>query len=543
MPDHAVRSAGSIGPLATALLTCTLAVHAQSTAVMTGQVTNALSGEPVPAAIVHLRRVGGSDRIVHADDTGRFAAAELAAGTYHVEGAASGFFAGAVGQTTYGGADRTVVVDDQTRVADVAVPVWPPGIIRGVVRDMGGASVAGRVFLLRRPVDGWEGPWRPWDGARPVATDAAGRYALGGLEPGLYVVAAQAAAGPIAGSSFGVTFAPSAGRLADAVPVRVGSGDTAEDTDIAVQLRRPITVAGHLIGPPGLIGQASVRLCPPDEVTRTAGLCTRASQSGPDGRFSLADVVPGAYLIEAVTPGGATDPGPIGWGRRAAVFGNADVDNADVPMAPTITLAGQVRVPSGRALPAEATVSVGVLDPLLVPFTDGADPSIKTAVGRDGRFMFAGLLPGEYLFVDRSGAPGLTLVSADLGAQDGADEPFTVSNDLQWPDVTVTLAEASGLVYGTARLPEGDPRPETTVLLFSTEPRFWHPMSRRVRSGRTAADGTYGFADLPEGDYYLVATPGPLPALSAAVLEGLLAGSRPIHVNMGQTVSADVTVR
>ena len=63
-----------------------------------------------------------------------------------------------------------------------------------------------------------------------------------------------------------------------------------------------------------------------------------------------------------------------------------------------------------------------------------------------------------------------------------------------------------------------------------------------MRSGRTSADGTYEFADLPAGDYDLVALAAPLPALSAAVLEGLLASSRPIHVNMGQTVSADVLV-
>ena len=44
------------------------------------------------------------------------------------------------------------------------------------------------------------------------------------------------------------------------------------------------------------------------------------------------------------------------------------------------------------------------------------------------------------------------------------------------------------------------------MLLFSTEPQFWHPLSRRVRSGRTSSDGTYEFADLPPGDYYLVGT-------------------------------------
>ena len=210
MPDRAVRPVSPIAPLAVAVVLAAFAVHAQATAVMTGQVTNGLSGEPVPDATIRLHRLGGGDRPCGADASGRFAVAKLPAGTYHVDASAPGLFAGAVGQTTYGGPDRPVLVEDDTRVADVAVPVWPPGTIRGIVRDVGGASVAGHVFLLRRRVAGWEGPWLPFDGASPVATDAAGRYAVGGLEPGLYIVAVRAGAGPGAGASFAVTFAPAA---------------------------------------------------------------------------------------------------------------------------------------------------------------------------------------------------------------------------------------------------------------------------------------------------------------------------------------------
>ena len=132
-------------------------------------------------------------------------------------------------------------------------------------------------------------------------------------------------------------------RVSDAVPVQVSSGEIAEDTDVAVQMRRPITVTGHLVGPSALVSHATVRLCPTDDASRAAGLCATSTQAGPEGRFTLAAVIPGSYLLEAVTPGGAADPGPVAWGRRAAAFGSTDVEDADVPMAPTIALSGHVQ--------------------------------------------------------------------------------------------------------------------------------------------------------------------------------------------------------
>ena len=179
-------------------------------------------------------------------------------------------------------------------MADVAVPVWPPGTLWGVVRDTGGASVAGRVFVLRRRVEGWDGPWLPSDGVSPVRTDASGRYTVGGLEPGLYVVAVRAETGATADLSFAPTFAPATSRLADAVPVRVSSGETAEDTNLAVQLRRPIRVAGHLIGPPELVAHATVRLCPTDDASRSAGLCGGSTQWDPMDALAWPRSSPGA---------------------------------------------------------------------------------------------------------------------------------------------------------------------------------------------------------------------------------------------------------
>ena len=212
-------------------------------------------------------------------------------------------------------------------------------------------------------------------------------------------------------------------------------------------------------------------------------------------------------MIEAETPNGRAGAGPIAWGRRAAVIGGGDVVDADVPMQATSSVSGRVTLLDGpTTVPDGLTVAMTVADPLIMPTGTEGQAILLAPVDPDGRFAFAGLRPGEYLFVERSSVPGWVLATADVGGQDGADQPFTVNGDVQTPDVKVTLSHASATVRGTVRTATGDPAEDATVLLFSTEPQFWHPLARRVLSIHVGAQGMFAFTPVPPGDYYLAAT-------------------------------------
>ena len=518
------------------------AIRGQSGSSASGQVVNGVTGDTVPAATIHLHRLsGGIDKAVTADASGRFAVANLPGGRYRISASASGFFPGEIGQTEYRGPHRSTLVDDGDRVGDLVVPLWPPAAIRGSVRDVAGGAVAGSVFLLRRAAE-WDGNWKAAPGTPVVTTDASGRYAFDGIEPASYVVAVRPRPST-APSTFAPTFAPAARQVSDAAPLAVASGDARQDADVTVSLRARITVAGHLIGAPAAVAHALVRLCPGDAATRAVGLCLTEAWSGVDGQFTLSDVVAGSYVLEAEAPSGRADAGPVAWGRRAAVIGDTDVVDADVAMQATSSVSGRVTLLDGPAtVPDGLVVAMAILDPLLVPTSVQRDATLQTPVGRDGRFTFAGLRPGEYLFVDRSNVPGWFLASADVGGQDGADQPFSVSGDVQTPDLRITLAHASATVRGTVRQATGDPADEATVLLFSTEPQFWHPRARRVFSGHIGAQGEYAFSPVPPGDYYLAATEAPLDRVTSGVLEAAVPASQKIHVNMGQTLSSDLTL-
>lgn len=518
------------------------AIRSQSGATVSGQVVNGVTGEPVPTATIRLHRLSaGADKAVASDASGRFAVANVPGGRYRISASAPGFFPGELGQTGYRGPNRLTLVDEGDRVGDLVVPLWPPASIRGSVRDVAGNAVAGFVFLLRQASD-WDGNWEVAPGTSAVATDGSGRYAFDGIEPASYLVAVrpQPATTP---STFAPTFAPAASRVSDAAPLAVASGETREDADVHVRLRTRITVAGHLVGAPAAIAHAVVRLCPNDAATRSVGICLTEAWSAADGQFTLLGVVAGSYMLEAEAPDTRAGAGPVAWGRRAAVIGSADVVDADVPMQATLSLSGQVILLDGPAtVPDGLTVAMAILDPLLVPAGVQSAATLQASVDRDGRFSFTGLRPGEYLFIDRSNVPGWFLAAADVGGQDAADQPFAVSGDVQTPDLTITLSHAAATVRGTVRETTGDPAEDATVLLFSAEPQFWHPLARRVFSGHVGALGGFAFTPVPPGDYYLTAMNATLDRVSAAVLEAAVTTSRKIHVSMGQTVSSDLTL-
>ena len=90
--------------------------------------------------------------------------------------------------------------------------------------------------------------------------------------------------------------------------------------------------------------------------------------------------------------------------------------------------------------------------------------------------------------------------------QDALETPFQISPHEVLSDVVVTFTDkvtdlSGALVDGT-----GKPVPNYFVLVFPTNPASWIQGSRRMRSpGRTGEDGRYRFANLPPGEYYMVA--------------------------------------
>jgi hypothetical protein len=88
---------------------------------------------------------------------------------------------------------------------------------------------------------------------------------------------------------------------------------------------------------------------------------------------------------------------------------------------------------------------------------------------------------------------------------DGKD---LIDTQIQGPNVamrgvTLTLSDKRTQVSGTVRSTAGQPASDCYVVAFSTDRDNWRIGSRRNMTARPATDGSYEFADLPPGEYFV----------------------------------------
>jgi Carboxypeptidase regulatory-like domain len=70
-------------------ITCAVTIHAQQTATLSGTVTNSLSGDVVPNALIVLEGAAGT-RQVRTGSDGKYSFADVPPGNYHLVARADG---------------------------------------------------------------------------------------------------------------------------------------------------------------------------------------------------------------------------------------------------------------------------------------------------------------------------------------------------------------------------------------------------------------------------------------------------------------------
>jgi RNA polymerase sigma factor (sigma-70 family) len=329
-----------------------------------------------------------------------------------------------------------------------------------------GGSVAGRVVTAHdgQPLPNAEvfaiatggSPAQPvGNGPRPGAgwwrkpTDEDGRFQVGPLSPGRYIVIAR--------------HAGMVGELA--APVRVTPGGA--DAPIEIAVDSGPTVEGTVRADDRPVAGAIVRLYPaawtiPDGVPHAS---TDAA-----GRFRVGGLLRGEYRLEV--------PGAEGYARGGGGYGpfsttllvqRSMTRNVELPRATRVT--GVVLTSAGRPA-AQAIVEVRDRERAR---TDAA-----------GRFAFHGLEPGTLPLVARLGDEATR--STGLALATG-----------QHQEVVLTLAPAAR-ISGTVTWEDGTPAATAPITVL---PRAWSLVPDELRSG---ADGRFSIGGLPAGEVAVGAT-------------------------------------
>ena len=95
--------------------------------------------------------------------------------------------------------------------------------------------------------------------------------------------------------------------------------------------------------------------------------------------------------------------------------------------------------------------------------------------------------------------------SAIIAGQDTLDFPLEFTGDRDIADAVLTVTDKPSELTGTLTDSMGKPAVGYSIILVSSDNRFWIPGSRRIVLSRPGPDGRFTFRGLPSGSYHLAA--------------------------------------
>jgi hypothetical protein len=342
-------------------------------------------------------------------------------------------------------------------------------------------------------------------------------------------------------------FHPNVTSQPEATPVTVNAGDDIGGIDIALGLVSAITIEGRIVRPDGApptgirlsISGAGNRM--PVSFTTAAPVLT--TRPGQDGRFKYSSIAPGAYTITAVSQDGL-------YAVSRITAGGDDLTGVTLALQPGLTFSGAVRFDASTLTPPKGSPAGLTLQPA-GPYRGGTAVSNGTAyatslmasaaVGADGTFRVAGLVPGQYRVVVPTLA-GWWLRSVMVDGRDVLDELMTVDNHVS--EAQVIYSDRHSEVSGVLQTRSGVPAPEFDILIFSADRKHWFAESRRTRTAKPGTDGRYVFTDLPAGEYLVAALDDLDPAQldNPAFLERVAPNAVRTTVQDGAKVQLDLKI-
>jgi hypothetical protein len=547
--------------MAVLLVALAIVAHAQQvrdarretvgTASIAGSVVRA-DDMKTPLRRVRVTITGGalvSPRVTVTDDSGRFVMSALAAGQYSITADKTGYLRMNYGATRPARLGTSVVLADGQHAAGLTIAMPRGAVIAGTVTNSAGEPEPDvQVTALY---------WQLRNGERtlvPVTstvTDDRGGYRLAGLNRGDYLVSVEppeAARGPadliqIADGAVdralrqiqepataaaplsaprprplgpAPVFYPGTVRSAAALTVTLAGGEERGGIDIRTELVPMARVTGTVSadGQPVAGVQVSLLSLGPPAPNFAYAIGGRLGPRTTDaqGQFAFIGVPPGEYRVQVSTRAiGARSGGPPPDPNPRMAFATVDVDGndlaLDLTLQPGMSMSGRF-VFDGASPPVSlAGAQVGLEGLHISP---GWQVDIfKADAAADGSFRASGLAPGRFLL--SAMAPGSTptsgwaLKSMVANTRDLLDAPFELSPGEILSDVVVTFTDRPAELTGALQNSSGTPTSDYFIVVFSTDPKFWFPNSRRIVSVRPNSAGSYSIRNLPPGEYLLSA--------------------------------------
>jgi len=498
-----------------ALLLLPLALSAQArpdeSCSISGQVTNAVTGEPVRRALVYLRRIDMSPGVTNVqvtqsgttDAAGRFALSGIAPGKYRLLAERSGFIPTQYGSRGPNKSGTLITLEPGQKSSDMTMRLTAHGVIAGRVLDEEGEPVPNaNVQVLRQQyIQGRKQLSRPGGGV----TNDLGEYRVFGLLPGRYFVSAEIRPNPVAPQTvdqYVTTYFPRATDAAAAAPIDMAPGAQLRNIDIALAKMHTVTVTGRAVSeirPPASGDNAqrtnlNVMLSARNTMIVGGGF-TRGAPVNPEGNFEFRGVTPGSYFVIAQV----NLPGKNFAARTIIQVGSSNIEGISLMVRGGVPVNGRIRAEG------ETTASLAGLRVMLQPAEAGGivfGPFPNQQVKEDGSFQLDDVGADRYTLTVSNLPDGFYLKSVRSANLDVLADGLEIASGTPAP-LEVVVSSRAGQVSGTVLDPRTQkPAAGMTVVLVPQETDRRNRESF-YRNATTDTAGGFTFKSLTPGEYRL----------------------------------------
>lgn len=474
-----------------------------ATAQIRGRVTDRQSGEPVPRATIWVQKGDGQEVATRSDSDGVYAFTALPPGTYTLRASPQEFRATYVpyfyGEPDGAGQRPPLVLRAGDIRANVDIAMSRAFAISGRVTDDSGEPAANVAITARARESEQSFGW--------YTTDDRGQFRIFGIRSGRYIVCAQPPSGVTlhgrnASSDKPVkTCSPSSASESDAQVTIVKDADV-EGIEIRLLRARTYTISGTILdasGAPADGARAGITTFTP------SGASSIVTSLQPGGRFTVRNLSPGPYVIEAFIggpdlPADRRDPER---GYLPIVVDGGDVNDLTVAMVKTATVAGHVVFEDGQA-PAlrPGYPSLRITAGLVGDTPVGYGASVSATATGDLTFRLERLFGSRLLGVDYV-PPPWSLKAIRYKGSDITEAPTEFKAGTDPGALEVILTTRGAVLTGTVSDDSGAPV-RARIFMVPANRAQWAGVVRPI-AATSSTRGTYALPPQRPGDYVIAA--------------------------------------
>jgi hypothetical protein len=519
----------------------------KGTALIHGRVTAADSGQPLRKAQVRVFSPElRENRMTSTDADGKYELKELVAGRYQVTVSKGSFVSLSYGQSRPFEAGKPLQIADGQTVEKVDFALPRGAIITGRVVDEFGEAIADvRVTPMRYQFVQGRRQLNP--AGRVGTTNDIGEYRIFGLAPGQYFISASTQTNIMAGmldsttddrSGYAPSYYPGTPNVAEAQRITVGLSQALNDINLALTPTHLARISGTAVdsqGKPLAGGIVVVLLRSGASFSSTSG-----TQVKPDGTFTVSNLAPGNYMLQAITPSALTDMSEMASGQ--VTVAGEDVTGIQLTGMKSTTGTGRILVnpDAAKSLPPSSI--------RLIATPAHPEDNLLAGMGgvtvKDDYTFEMKARPGLAVIRPMSLPPGWSLKAVKQHGADVTDAGIEFRPNEEVSGIEVELSNQTTEVSGAVTNSRSEPVKDYTVVVFARDRERWGYMSRFFQTGRPDQDGRYKVKALPAGEYYAVALDyvEPGEASDPEFLDRVKARAVSFSLNDGETKTIDLKI-